>query len=244
MKCPRCSFDNPAGFAFCGQCGSKLAASEDQLTPAELDQLRRYLPSSLIDEWQFHLAAPPPGLLKQSTDHLYRLIDTTTTYLPAHIVDRILRDPVPGQISGEFVKGSLLFADISGFTAMSERLSRIGREGAEEITGIVNRYFSAMLTLLREYDGYLVKFGGDALLGLFLEPYGAQRAVQSAVRMQEAMREFAELRTSQGVFPLRMKIGLHQGRLFSAQLGNVDNMEYMLFGPACHCAKGCAGHRV
>ncbi len=136
-----------------------------------------------------------------------------------------------------------MFADISGFTAMSERLSRIGREGAEEITGIVNRYFSAMLTLLREYDGYLVKFGGDALLGLFLEPYGAQRAVQSAVRMQEAMREFAELRTSQGVFPLRMKIGLHQGRFFSAQLGNADNMEYMLFGPdvnATALAEGAA----
>jgi class 3 adenylate cyclase/predicted ATPase len=243
MKCPRCGFDNPAGFAFCGQCGSKLAAADDQLTPAELDQLRWYLPSSLIDEWQFHLAAPPSGLLKQSTDHLYRLVDTTTTYLPAHIVDRILRDPAPGQSSGEFVKGSLLFADISGFTAMSERLSRIGREGAEEITGIVNRYFSAMLALLREYDGYLVKFGGDALLGLFLEPYGAQRAVQSAVRMQEAMREFAELRTSQGVFPLRMKIGLHQGRLFSAQLGNGDNMEYMLFGPdvnATALAEGAA----
>ena len=98
---------------------------------------------------------------------------------------------------------------------MSERLSRIGREGAEEITGIVNRYFSAMLTILREYDGHLVKFGGDALLGLFLEPYSAQRAVQSAVRMQDAMREFAELRTSQGMFPLRMKIGLRQGRFFS-----------------------------
>ena len=112
-----------------------------------------------------------------------------------------------------------MFADISGFTAMSERLSRIGREGAEEITAIVNRYFSAMLALLREYDGHLVKFGGDALLGLFLEPYSAERAVQAAVRMQEAMHEFAELRTSQGVFPLRMKIGLHQGRLLLGAVG-------------------------
>jgi class 3 adenylate cyclase len=243
MKCPRCGFDNPAGFAFCGQCGNKLAGSEDQLASGEFDQLRLYLPSSLLDEWQFDLAAPSPTLLKQTTDHLYRLVDTTTTYLPSHIVDRILRDPIPGQISGKFVDGALMFTDISGFTAMSERLSRIGREGAEEITGIVNRYFSAMLTILREYDGYLVKFGGDALLGLFLEPYSAQRAVQSAVRMQEAMREFAELRTSQGTFPLRMKIGLRQGRFFSAQLGNADNMEYMLFGPdvnATAMAEGAA----
>jgi class 3 adenylate cyclase/tetratricopeptide (TPR) repeat protein len=236
MKCPRCGFDNPAGFAFCGQCGNNLAAAEDQLTPAELDQLRLYLPSALLDEWQFDLAAPPANLVKHSTDHLYRLVDTTTTYLPAHIVDRILRDPVPGQINGRFVDGALMFTDISGFTAMSERLSRIGREGAEEITGIVNRYFSAMLTILREYDGHLVKFGGDALLGLFLEPYSTQRAVQSAVRMQEAMREFAELNTSQGVFPLRMKVGLRKGRFFSAQLGNAENMEYMLFGSGVNAA--------
>src|SRR5512146_2171226 len=105
MKCPSCGFDNPPGFAFCGQCGTKLAAAEDQLTPLEFDQLRLYLPSNLLDAWQFDLAAPPPDLLKQSTDHLYRLVDTTTTYLPAHIVDRILRDPVPGQIGGKFVDG-------------------------------------------------------------------------------------------------------------------------------------------
>jgi class 3 adenylate cyclase/predicted ATPase len=243
MKCPSCGFDNPAGFAFCGQCGSKLAAADDQLTPAEFDQLRPYLPSLLLDAWQFDFAAPSPDLLKQSTDHLYRLVDTTTTYLPAHIVDRILRDPVPGQTGGKFIDGSLMFTDISGFTAMSERLSRIGHEGAEEITGIVNRYFSAMLTILREYDGYLVKFGGDALLGLFLEPYSAQRAVQAAVRMQDAMREFAELNTSQGTFPLRMKIGLRKGRFFSVQLGNTQNMEYMLFGPdvnATAMAEGAA----
>jgi class 3 adenylate cyclase/predicted ATPase len=231
MNCPRCGFDNPAGFAFCGQCGGQLAATADQLTPAEFEQLRLYLPSSLCDEWQTDWTAPAPGLLKHSTDHLYRLVDTATTYLPAHIVDRILRDPVPGQVSGKFIDGALMFTDISGFTAMSERLSRSGREGAEEITAIVNRYFGAMLTILREYDGYLVKFGGDALLGLFLEPYSAQRAVQAAVRMQDAMREFAELHTSQGTFPLRMKIGLRHGRFFSAQLGNTENMEYMLFGP-------------
>jgi class 3 adenylate cyclase/predicted ATPase len=231
MKCPSCGFDNPAGFAFCGQCGGQLAVAADQLTRAEFDQLRLYLPASLVDAWQIDWTTPAAGLLKQSTDHLYRLVDTATTYLPAHIVDRILRDPVPGQVSGKFIDGALMFTDISGFTAMSERLSRSGREGAEEITAIVNRYFGAMLTILREYDGYLVKFGGDALLGLFLEPYSAQRAAQAAVRMQDAMREFAELHTSQGTFPLRMKIGLRKGRFFSAQLGNAENMEYMLFGP-------------
>jgi len=230
MKCSQCGFDNPGGFAFCGKCGTRLTASEDQLTPVELDHLRAYLPSALIETLQYEPAALTPDLIRHSTDHLYRLLDTITTYLPAYIVDRILRDPTPGQTAGHFVDGSLLFADISGFTAMSERLSRTGREGAEEITSIINRYFSAMLSILRDYDGYLTKFGGDALLGLFLEPYSIERAVQAAVGMQAAMSAFAELPTSQGVFPLQMKIGLRRGRFFSAQLGTAQDMEHALFG--------------
>ena len=52
---------------------------------------------------------------------------------------------------------------------MSEKLSKNGREGAEEVTAVVNSYFDAMLDILRTHDGQLIRFGGDALLGLFTE---------------------------------------------------------------------------
>src|SRR5690606_20430434 len=133
---------------------------------------------------------------------------------------------------------------------MSERLSQIGREGAEEVTDVVNRYFDAMLDILRAYEGQLIRFGGDALLGLFTEqasdgedvhdlfpelssagPNSATLAIQAAVKMQAAMADFAETTTSQGTFPLRMSVGLKRGGFFAAQLGTVENMEYALFGP-------------
>jgi len=144
----------------------------------------------------------------------------------------VARDPKPGQAGGQFMRGTLLFADISGFTAISEKLSRIGREGAEEVTGIVNRYFSAMLDLLRQHRGQLIKFGGDALFGLFLEEgeSSATRAAQAARQMQLAMRDFAETRTSQGAFPLQMKVSLRRGQFFAAHLGSERGMEYALFG--------------
>ncbi|MFQ5577696.1 MAG: zinc ribbon domain-containing protein, partial [Anaerolineae bacterium] len=44
MKCTHCRFENPAGFKFCGQCGSPLATTENQLTPADIDRLWRYMP--------------------------------------------------------------------------------------------------------------------------------------------------------------------------------------------------------
>jgi class 3 adenylate cyclase/tetratricopeptide (TPR) repeat protein len=230
--CPQCRFENPPGFAFCGKCGTPLeaAAEEAHLTTAELEHLRTYLPPALIEALQFDLISPPPRLLEQCNAHLSELLDIVCTLLPTYVVEQVVRDPTPGKVGGRFVDGTLLFADISGFTAMSERLSRIGREGAEEITAIVNRYFATMLAILRDHTGQLVKFGGDALLGLFIEPDSATRAVQAAQSMQAAMATFSQTETSQGVFTLQMKVGIHRGRFFAAQVGTPQDMEYALFG--------------
>lgn len=236
MLCSNCQFDNPTGFAFCGKCGTPLLNRAEQFSPADLDHLRAYLPATLIEALYFDPASPAPGLIEQSTRHLARLLQTTRAYLPRYVSDSIARDPTPGRSEGHFLPGSLLFADISGFTAMSENLSRSGREGAEEITAIVNRYFSTMLAILRERDGQLVKFGGDALLGLFLEPDSATRAVQAAATMQAAMAEFAELQTSRGRFPLKMKVGIHRGCFFAAQLGTRRDMEAALLGSDVNAA--------
>jgi class 3 adenylate cyclase/ribosomal protein L40E len=211
VVCPQCGFENPQGFAFCGKCGKPLAA-QDRLTTADLEHLRTYLPLSLVQSLQFDLVSPPPRLLEQCTAHLGGLLEMVRAHLPAFLVERVLSDPAPGKIGGQFVHGTLLFADISGFTAMSERLSRVGREGAEEITSIVNRYFDTMLSILREQGGQLITFGGDALLGLFVEPESAVRAAQTALAMQVAMAGLAHIKTSQGIFPLQMKVGLHRGR--------------------------------
>lgn len=200
------------------------------LTPADFQNLRRYLPQPLVEAVRLDPHNPAPSVLRPCLIHLTELLDTTTRHLPAYLVEQVLRDPTPGKANGRFITGTLLFADISGFTAMSESLSRAGREGAEEVTTIVNRYFGAMLGLMRDQAGQLIKFGGDALLALFLEPDSATRAVQTAVKMQAAMAEFAETKTSQGAFPLRMKVGIRKGRFFAAQLGTTEGMQYALFG--------------
>lgn len=230
LVCPRCGFLNPQGLAFCGQCGAGLASEQARLTAADLDHLRAYLSPSRIEALQYSLQSPSQDLLEQCTADLARLLETTFSHLPGYLVEQVVRDPTPGQAGGHFVDGALLFADISGFTAMSERLSRTGREGAEEITAIINRYFDVMLSILREHGGQLIKFGGDALLGLFVEAGDATRAIQAALAMQQAMSSFAEIKTSQGVFPLQMKVGIHRGCFFAAQLGTPRGMEYILVG--------------
>jgi class 3 adenylate cyclase/tetratricopeptide (TPR) repeat protein len=203
---------------------------QDTLTPADLDHLRTYLPSHLIETLRFDLSAPAPTLLKECIDHLSQLLGMIYTHLPPYLVEWVIQDPTPGRVGCQFMHGTLLFADISGFTAMSERLSRIGREGAEEINSIVNRYFSTMLAILREHHGQLFEFGGDALLGIFLEPDSATRAVQAARRMQEAMGAFSSTATSQGEFEVQMKVGIHRGHFLAAQLGTPRGMKAGLLG--------------
>ena len=191
-----------------------------------------YLPPQLFEDLHFERTAPPSALLAQTARHLVGVRQTIATHLPPRLIESVRAHQVPGCTPGQFVEGTLLFADISGFTALSERLSRVGREGAEKVTAIVNRYFRTMLAVLHAQGGQLIKFGGDALLGAFEEPNSAVSAVQAALRMQAAMADFAETHTSQGVFPLRMKIGIHRGRFFAAQLGTVSGMEYTFLGAA------------
>jgi class 3 adenylate cyclase/predicted ATPase len=230
MQCQQCGFESPDGFAFCGKCGRSLTAELSRLSLTDLDHLRGYLPAHVVEALQYDLISPPPHLLAQCLKHCQNLAETTISHLPAYVAEQVLCDPQPGRIGGRFILGTLLFADISGFTPMSERLSRIGREGAEEVTAIVNRYFGAMLDILQAHGGQLVKFGGDALLSLFADPDSATRAVLAASRMQAAMANFTQVQTSQGVFPLRMKVGLRRGRFFAAQVGSAENMEYALWG--------------
>jgi class 3 adenylate cyclase len=208
--------------------------TEEALTPEECNQLQRYLPSSLHESLVAERTDPPARLRSVVITQLSALLEATTTHLPASLVKQLQENPVPGQAQGRFVEGTLLFADISGFTAMSEKLSQTGREGAEEVTAVVNKYFDQMLAILKDYKGELIRFGGDALLGLFEEGSGtyssATQAAQAAMKMQQGMGQFAETKTSQGTFPLRMSVGVHRGRFFAAQLGTAETMEYALFG--------------
>jgi hypothetical protein len=128
-------------------CGLALDQESDRLTTADIDHLRVYLPANLVETLQLEMAAAPVALWQQCINHLARLLKATASHLPAYLVEQVVQRPIPGQTNGRFITGTLLFADISGFTAMSERLGRIGREGAEEVTTIINRYFDVMLTI-------------------------------------------------------------------------------------------------
>jgi hypothetical protein len=80
--------------------------------------LQRYLPASLLDVPENHKGRLAWG--RSCSSHLEALLDAVTSYLPRYLVDEQLREQVPGQTSGPFRQATIMFADISGFTALSD----------------------------------------------------------------------------------------------------------------------------
>jgi len=138
-------------------------------------------------------------------------------------------DEAPGALH-RTVDGTLVFADVSGFTALTERLSRQGRIGAEEIVEALNRVFGPMLSIAATRGGELLKFGGDALLFLFRGEDHPEQACDAAVEMRASLRAAAAVPTSAGRFSLSMSVGVHAGDIELFLVGS-PTRELLVIGP-------------
>jgi class 3 adenylate cyclase/predicted ATPase len=171
---------------------------------------------------------------RQAVMQLQANLVSIASYVPSMIVRDQFANPQPGRISGAYWEGSVLFADLSGFTALSGQLSTLGKQGAEEISAIINHLFSTLVAEVQRYHGSLLKFGGDALTVFFdaetLGPNHATYACRAALAMQERMAEFVNLETRAGSFTLRLRIGVHAGRVFAAQVGSFEHIELVVTG--------------
>ncbi|MEJ2209753.1 MAG: adenylate/guanylate cyclase domain-containing protein [Anaerolineae bacterium] len=218
-----------------------------QLPPARplgtmLTSLQRYLPQALYEPLE---RRPREDDVRQARDHMAALLTTAKTYLPYPVV---LAPQPAGQPAGSLCQGTFLFVDVSGFTPLSERLSALGKAGAERITDIINDLFGDLVSCLFQHGGTLVKFGGDALLGLFAAASvqemsaSALRAVQAAAAMQAQMDRFAAIEAAGETRALRIKCGISSGRYFAAHIGTHQSMAYVTIGHTVNQADQAEGH--
>lgn len=271
--CPQCGAWVAAGLAACGNCGAAIApaapgvaartpppaaggeAAGPLLTPARaeppaapsglaglLPALRRYLTPECCEPLE---RRPTERHLVEAQERLAALLRTIKTYLPRPVV----LNPQPlGRPAGGMFRGTFLFGDVSGFTPLSERLSQFGKAGAERVTEIINDLFQELVATLAEHGGILLKFGGDALLGLFpaesdeAMAAGALQAVQAALAMQGKMGRFASIHAGGKTFPLRIKCGISSGPYFAAHLGTQQSMAYVTTGHTVNRADQAEGN--
>ncbi|MGZ4307753.1 MAG: AAA family ATPase [Gaiellaceae bacterium] len=129
-----------------------------------------------------------------------------TPFVPRVVVDWLREAP---EARHRRIEGSLAFVDISGFTAMSERLAQEGKRGAEEVVEVMNGVFARLLDVAYALGGGLLKFGGDALLLFFSGDEHAARACEAAFGMRAALHDLGPRQTSAGPVTLKMHVGVH-----------------------------------
>ena len=98
------------------------------------------------------------------------LLETFASYLPALVVRRHVTGAPPAVPTRHSLTAALLFADISGFTALTERLAQRGPAGVEELTRLLNVSFGQIIDLIEAHGGDVVKFAGDGLLAVWPVP--------------------------------------------------------------------------
>ncbi|HJR92182.1 MAG TPA: tetratricopeptide repeat protein [Acidimicrobiia bacterium] len=151
--------------------------------------------------------------------------DRLLAYLP-----RLVRDwSAHADLKQLFFDGTLVFADLSGFTGMTERLSAIGRRGAEEVSSIISDTFAALLEPVYEAGGSLIKFGGDALFLLFRGTDHEKAAAWSAWEMRTLLRRRSVVQASVGKIRLGMTTSIASGLIHAFMVGGARR-ELLLAG--------------
>ena len=157
---------------------------------------------------------------------------TLAPYVPRAVLSRLAR---PIDVLSETVPCTMVFADVSGFTRLSERLARHGHEGAEQLVDVINACFTALLAEAYGRGGSLVKFGGDAMLLVFYDQEGDQRhalrACCAAVAMRRTLREVGRVRAGECNVTLRMSVGVHSGEYSMFVVGR-SHRELLIGGSA------------
>ena len=124
--------------------------------------------------------------------------------------------------------GTFVFADISGFTRLSEQLAELGKAGAEELTMLLNGTFESLLGVARGEGGDLVKFGGDALFLFFDGDDHAARACRAAAGMRAALAARGAVVTDRGRVRLRISMGVHSGPFLFVVAGDTQRELFVL----------------
>jgi class 3 adenylate cyclase len=222
MKCPKCQFDNREEAMFCKECGAKF-----ELTCPECSA-RYFPPSKFCDECGYDLSRPTKAPKDDFSSPESYTAEQLASKTPA----------TRSSIDGERKHVTALFSDLMGYTAMSERLD------PEEMKDITTNIFDKISKIVSNYDGFIEKYAGDAVMALF----GAKEAHEDdPVRAIKAAREIHNLvnnlspkyegKTEQ---PLSMHTGINTGLVVTGDI-NLEKGTHGVSGDTINVAARLSG---
>lgn len=155
-------------------------------------------------------------------------------YLSQDIMKNVVQNIDDIKLGGKKANVTVLFADIRGFTSMSEKMT------AEEVSVILNEYFSEIEPIITKYNGVINKFIGDAVMAIFGEPIQdinhPQNAVKCACEMLKKVDQLQEKWIFEGKPKIEIGIGINTGEAFVGNIGSEKRLEYTVIGDMVNLA--------
>jgi len=215
MQCPKCQHVNRKEAKFCEVCGTKLPSVCPHCGNAVRPQSRfcDVCGTPLVEALTPAQVTAPPSL----EDMQHRL------YIPEPLRQRM--EAAGQETAGENRLVTALFADISGFTTLSQHLP------TEAVIEKVNQCFQAVMDAVYRYEGGINRFIGDCVLAFFGAPLAhendPERAVLAALDMREAVSRFE----------LHISVGINTGMMYFGPIGTQQHLEVSAYGPDINLAK-------
>ncbi len=169
------------------------------------------------------------ALLFQSVTEAQRRANLTR-YLPAQVVDDLGESGLNALKHGRRQMAGLIFVDLRGFTALSQQLQ------PEQVSGLIASYRSHVSKVVRQENGIIDKFIGDAVMIVFEGDRAAERCLRCGMGLWSEMRDWISERKQAGLPTLDTGIGLHWGEIFIGVIGDQDRLEFSVFGDTVNIA--------
>ncbi|MFA7658502.1 MAG: adenylate/guanylate cyclase domain-containing protein [Candidatus Gastranaerophilaceae bacterium] len=155
-------------------------------------------------------------------------------YISQDVMQNVVKDIDGLKLGGKRANVTVLFADIRGFTSMSEKMS------AEEVSLILNEYFTEIEPIIGKYNGVINKFIGDAVMAIFGEPIQdknhAENAVKCANEILERIEELQKKWLKEGKPKIEIGVGINSGEAFVGNIGSEKRLEYTVIGDVVNLA--------